>query len=107
MINLKRTKKDIKKSTAGVPESSEYTEEYPWGTRLSFQKPELDKIKNLKSAKIGDMVNISCIGQVVEVSMREMVKGDDDHRVEIQIQKISMDTESEEMKGFNEKEDDD
>ena len=105
MIDLKRTKKQqAKKKDIS---SDEYFEEYPYGARLQFDSPEIDKIDSLKNIKAGDSVEIKAVGMVTEVRIIEVSKGSSERTVEVQIQKISIDSKAEEAKGFNEKEDDD
>ena len=53
------------------------------------------------------MISLKAIGTITEVSIRDSDKGEGSRAVEIQIEKISIDHETEEKKGFNDKEDDD
>ena len=108
MISLKRSKKDIKKANKEMAVGPSIGEEYPYGTRLRFEKEEIDKIDGLKNVNAGDSVSLKAIGTIAEVSSRDSdKKGESSRTVEIQIEKISIDHETEEKKGFNDKEDDD
>jgi hypothetical protein len=107
MIDLKNTKKQ-KKEINEAPSSEE--SRYPWGTRLRFEKPQLDKMDVLKKADAGDKVKITAIGKVIEVSSSASENGRDHQSVEIQIQKIEIegaakDMASDEKDAFNAKED--
>ena len=108
MISLKRTREEIKKvnkKMATGPSAGEAY--YPYGTRLRFEKEEIDKIDGLKNVKAGDSLKLKAVGTITEVSIRDSDKKESSRTVEIQIEKISIDTETEEKKGFNDKEDDD
>ena len=75
MIDLKKPKKTKeerkKEMEVGYPDE----DRYPWGTRLDFNKPEVDKIKALKSVTAGDKVNISAIGKVTRVQVTDAENG--------------------------------
>uniref|UniRef100_A0A6H1ZKH3 Putative capsid protein n=1 Tax=viral metagenome TaxID=1070528 RepID=A0A6H1ZKH3_9ZZZZ len=107
MISLKRSKKDIKKANKEMSVGPSMGEEYPYGTRLRFEKEEIDKIDGLKNVNAGDSISLKAIGTITGVSIRDSDKGEGSRTVEIQIEKISVDHETEEKKGFNDKEDDD
>ena len=104
MISLKRTKAQAKKDSGEVASTS--FEEYSYGTQISFEKPEIDKISSLQGVKVGDSVNIHAIGTVTSMSESERVGGDDSKSVGIRIEKIDVDSESEETKGFDDDDDD-
>jgi hypothetical protein len=107
MISLKRTKKEIKKTRNVEIASDSSYDEYPWGTKLRFEEDEISKIKEIQGLNVGDSVFINAIGSVVEKSEHSRTKGKDNKTIEIQIEKISIDSKAEESKGFNEKDDED
>lgn len=103
MINLKMTKRQAKKRDKvlyGPSSDSEYS--YPWGTRVSFEKPEIDKIKALQGVNAGDKVVIQAVGKVVEVRVTDAEDGRAHHSVEIQLQKVHIGNQDEEDAAFNE-----
>lgn len=85
----KKTEKEIKKEqTIGYPMNEE---RYPYGTCLTFEKEEIEKIDVLKEIKAAETVEISAIGFVKEVAITDTSEKSGErkrHRVEIQIQKI-------------------
>lgn len=100
MINLKMTKKEAKNQHKVMEVDSE---KYPWGTSLSFDKLQINKIKVLQTVSAGDQVEIKAIGKVTEVRVTDYENTDDSYRhVEIQIQKISIGNRDEEDKAFEE-----
>jgi len=83
---------------------SGYVEEYPYGTRLSFDKEFIEKINFLKDVKAGDAVNGEWAGSVIEVRKVDAAKDkNNQHSIEIQVEKISIDSKSEEAEGFKDK----
>jgi len=99
MINLKMTKKEAKKQ-----HEVHYVDDnkYPWGSRLSFGRIQIDKIKALKTVNAGDKVMIQAIGKVTEVRVADNEKGRASHNVEIQLQRIHIGNQDEEDMAFNE-----
>lgn len=89
MIDLKRTKAQIKKENSPRAIGGDY-EQYPWGTRLRFNKPEIDKFDVLKKSAAGEQVSIRAVGKIVEVSTSASEKGRAHHSVEIQITRIEI-----------------
>lgn len=90
MIDLKipkKTKKEREKEMIGYYSNED---KYPWGTRLDFNKEEIDKIKALKTAKAGDKVSISAIGKITRVEVTDAENGRSRHQVQIQVQKIEI-----------------
>lgn len=92
MINLKKTKEQLKKERKGMDHLAQpYSgDEYPWGSRLRFEKPEIDKLDALKKAQAGDQVKIVAVGKVIEVSTSSSENTNGRHSVEVQIQKIEV-----------------
>lgn len=87
MISLKRRKTKTAESI-GVPSSAE---DYPWGTRLRFDSPEIEKIGGvLGKAVAGDEVRISAVGKIIEVRVQADGAKSKHQSVEIQITKISI-----------------
>ena len=65
-------------------------DQYPYGTRLDFQKTEVDKIKILQTIQAGAMVEIKAKAKVTNVRVENDEKSQKRHDVEIQIHKIDI-----------------
>jgi len=65
-------------------------DQYPYGTRLEFNKSEVDKIKILQTIQAGAMVEIKAKAKVTSVRTDDTEKGRKPHNVEIQIHKIDI-----------------
>ena len=65
--------------------------DYPCGTRIVLCDPELDKLGLDADCDEGDMIDMRCFGVVTSVH-----KENGNNRVEIQIQKMSVENEMEE-----------
>lgn len=62
--------------------------DYPYGTRISLNGPELRKLDlDPSDCKIGDVIDLRCFGEVTSI---------DQGRVEIQIQKMAIENEMDE-----------
>lgn len=87
----KKTKKEIEKEhSIGYPEDHDC---YPYGTCLTFQQEEIEKLDVLKDVKADETVSIQATGFVKEVAITDASEksgGRKRHRVEIQIQKIGI-----------------
>uniref|UniRef100_A0A6M3IMQ1 Putative capsid protein n=1 Tax=viral metagenome TaxID=1070528 RepID=A0A6M3IMQ1_9ZZZZ len=100
MINLKLSKKEAKKRDMPQPVSG--TDNYPWGTTLSFEDETLGKIKALQGIEAGTMVNIRAVGKVVTISMSDHDKGKDHKSITIQLQQIDIGNAESAEAAFNE-----
>jgi len=65
---------------------------YPYGLRMSLETPELKKLrKSVDSFTIGDMIDITAKGKVINIRKNLSDKGgDDSEHVEIQIVKLDL-----------------
>lgn len=90
MIDLKMTEKQAKKNYGLASPSKADMPKYPYGTSLSFNKEQIEKIDALQGAKVGDMLHVNGMGKVVSVSQRDHGRGSGHRDVEIQIQKIEI-----------------
>lgn len=70
--------------------------EYPYGLCLSFSQAELDKLDLEDDCSVGDLVHLACIAKVTSVSKREMMNGDPDCRIELQITSIACENDENE-----------
>lgn len=102
MISLKLSKKEAKKQNEPQTVGSSEEMQYPWGTSLSFEKDLIKKIKILGKLEAGDSVNIKATGFISEVSKTDSKEGGGFHSIRIQLEKISIDSESEAKRGFEE-----
>lgn len=91
MINLKLAKKkgnSAKEATIGYEQ-----EDYPYGTRLSFEKESLKKLgKSVTDFEIGDLVTVVAKAKVIELSQHQGNR--DSERVELQVTDIELDLPS-------------
>jgi hypothetical protein len=84
----KKTKKELEITTS--PVEVDGRDRWPYGLQLRFEKEQISKMPELERLKVGNVVNISGIGKVVGVRMSEQQKGENDHTVEIQIEKVGV-----------------
>lgn len=88
MIRPKR-----KKSKSGMVQEIGYGEDrYPYGLRLSLETPELKKLrKSADSFNIGDVIDITAKGKVINIRKNLSSTGDSDSEsVEMQIVKLDI-----------------
>jgi hypothetical protein len=69
--------------------------DYPYGLRISLTEKELKKLKLPPPKEIGDMIDLRAFGVVTSISSNE-VEGGSCCRVEIQLQKIAVESEMQE-----------
>ncbi len=68
--------------------------EYPWGLRICLSDAEMDKLGlDPKEADVGDMIDMRCFAIVTSVSMNQRGDGTNCARVELQIQKLAIESE--------------
>lgn len=71
--------------------------DYPYGLRISLTEKELKKLGIAAPENIGDMIDMRCFGVVTSVSSyKQEGEGGDCCRVEIQIQKLAVESEMQE-----------
>ena len=96
MVDVKRPKK---KEANSVDRSVGIADEpYPWGLKLNFEEPEINKIKVLDAVKVGDQVKIQAVGKVTTISMESAEKGKRYHNVSVQLTSVAVDKDG----GFDE-----
>lgn len=83
LVDLKR-KRETKEDEA-VPSGTLSKADYPWGTRLSFEDEEIEKVDGLKNAKFKDTVHIEAVGEICSISSHT-VEGKERPSTSIQIQ---------------------
>lgn len=88
LISLRLTKKEKKDAVEVCSPSN--GPDYPYGTHLSFDKEQIDKIPGLDKVKAGDMISGGFEAKVIEVRITDRDKDQQRHNVEIQIQKIGI-----------------
>jgi hypothetical protein len=69
--------------------------DYPFGLRITFCDKELKKL-GLSKPDIGDMIDMRAFGVVTSCSSEQVDGGEERVRVEIQIQRISVENEANE-----------
>ncbi len=83
MVDLKRSKSDVKKSHAVMAEPSH--DEYSYGTRVNLEDHEMGKLGMDKMPKIGDVVHFHAKARVVSASQHAS-KDRKDRSVGLQIE---------------------
>jgi hypothetical protein len=68
---------------------------YPYGLRICLTHSELNKLGLDADCNVGDMVDLRCFAEVTSVSKNQTERGDE-CRVELQIEKMSVEPEAEE-----------
>lgn len=84
---------DEDKMDMAIPSISQQPD-FPWGLRICFTEKELKRLE-LPIPEDGDMIDMRAMGTVTSVST-EQREGKDTCRVEIQIEKISLENENRE-----------
>lgn len=69
------------------------TPDYPYGLRICLTNRELDKLGLDDDVAIGDMIDMRCFGSVTSVSKTPDGNGGQCIRIEIQIEKMSVENE--------------
>lgn len=87
MTDLKRTKADMK--TANQPPKVE-ADPYPSGTRLSLGEDEIGKLGMKELPKVGQKMHVRAHAVVHSVSRDERTGGKPHRRLELQVQKLSV-----------------
>jgi len=88
----KKTKAELKSDCQPIGYGDE--DRWPYGLRLDFQKEQIAKMPEVSSLKVGDTVSVSGTGKVISVRISERRGGEDDHNVEIQIEKVAVSSQS-------------
>lgn len=70
---------------------------YPWGTRITFGTAEMEKLGlDVSDVSIGDVIDLRAFGSITSISTNRNVDGTDCCRVEICLEKISVESEMDE-----------
>lgn len=99
MINLKLSKTDKKQMEKAY---SVEMDNYPWGSRLSFESETIKKIPFLQKVKSGAILNIQAIAKVTEIGIVDKEKLEKREHIHIQIQKIELGNANEAEESFKE-----
>lgn len=71
--------------------------QYPYALRIAFTDGELEKLDlDVRAASVGDMIDMRAFGTVTSISENQKADGTTSCRVEIQIEKISIEQETDE-----------
>jgi ribosomal protein L21E len=87
----KQTKKEMKDCYAPLSTGSPQ-EMWPYGLQIRFEKDEVKKMPGLKEYKVGEKVKITAEATVTSIRVSERQGGDEQHTVEMQIEKIACDS---------------
>ena len=83
---------DDEKLDASMPIPMPTKPDYPFGLRICLTNPELEKLGLDADCDVGDVIDLRAFAEVTCVS-----KNGDDCRVELQIQKLAIEQESDEL----------
>ena len=86
---------DDEKLDRAIPEMP-LAPDYPWGLRISLTEKELEKLGLDADCDIGDMIDLRAFAVVTSVSKNKSTEGADSCRVELQIEKMAVESEDEE-----------
>ena len=100
LISLRLTKTEKKETVEACSPSN--SPDYPYGTRLSFETEQIEKIPALSKVQAGDMISGGYEAKVTEVRITDRDKDKKRHTVEIQIQKIGIVNKESYEDAFNE-----
>lgn len=70
---------------------------YPYGLRICLTRSELEKLGLEPDCEVGDIIDLRAFAEVTSVSKTQMEGGEENWRVELQIQKLAVTNESDEM----------
>jgi len=91
LVDMKLPKKSKEElATAKQPELPQ--DQWPYGLQLRFESEQVDKLPQLEKVEIGERVMVTGVGEVTSIRMSERKQGKKDWSVEVQIQKIGIDT---------------
>ncbi|MCK4525965.1 hypothetical protein KAW18_01235 [candidate division WOR-3 bacterium] len=88
----KKTKAELKSDCQPIGYGDE--DRWPYGLRISFEKEQIAKMPEVGKLKVGDRVSVSGMGKVTLVRMSERRGGEDEHNVEIQIERVAVSSSS-------------
>lgn len=72
------------------------TPDYPYGLRICLTHRELEKLDLDDNVEVGDMIDLRAFGVVTSVSKDAGPNGDKSCRIEIQLQKLAVESEMDE-----------
>jgi len=102
MVSLqlpKKTEKELKKES--IPVASQ--EKYPYSSRIELTEDVLEKMPHLKECKLGEKLNITALGEVINIRKIERQGEKDRHTVEVQLTHMGVQSKDSFEAAFNEK----
>ncbi len=84
----KKSKKEMEKMSMPTMEAEDQ-DRWPYGLQIRFEKEQVEKMPSLESYKVGDKIMIQAEACVTSIRISERQSGDEDHTVEMQIEKIA------------------
>jgi len=87
---------DDEKIDREMPGATPSKPDFPWGLRISLTEKELEKLGLDADCDIGDMIDLRAFAVVTSVSKNKSTEGADSCRVELQIEKMAVESEDEE-----------
>jgi hypothetical protein len=93
LIDMSMDDEDI--MDAPMPLAMSERQTYPYGLRISLTHNELEKLGLAADCDVGDMIDMRCFGTVTSVSLNDD-GGGKSCRVEIQIEKMAVESEMDE-----------
>jgi hypothetical protein len=94
MVDMKLPKRSKDDTLKGCcePVSTSSQEMWPYGLQIRFEKDQVKKMPGLKEYKVGEKVKIMAEATVTSIRVSERQGGDEQHTVEMQIEKIACDS---------------
>ena len=93
MTDLKLPKEKTKgPETLAAPGKPENQDRWPYGMRLRFESEQCDKMLGLKKMTVGEKVHIEGDGEIISVSSNQNQGGKERYSVEVQVQKVGVDS---------------
>lgn len=99
LVDMKLPKKTKSELAGTVQPSKVEQDRWPYGLKLSFESEQMDKLPQLEKMKIGESVSVSGTGEVTSIRMNERTGGKKEYSVEVQIQKIGVESGKSESMG--------
>ena len=96
MVSLELDDEDIADTVTPYVKDKDNAPAYPWGLRICLTDKELEKLKLDKPENIGDVIDIRAFATVTSISCNKNADGTDCCRVELQIEKMAVESEMQE-----------
>ena len=86
----KRSKEEMAKLNEPMKDEGD---RYPYGMKITFESEQVEKFPGMEDYRVGEKVMINGLGEVINVRMNEKKEGKKEYSVEMQIKKISVNSD--------------